>query len=43
MELDKLTQGNNEFSQFYVEFQYLMAIVDYNSNAKKATLKHGLS
>jgi hypothetical protein len=42
-ELDKLTQGNKEFSQYYAEFQCLMAILDYNSNAKKAALKHGLS
>jgi hypothetical protein len=42
-ELDKLTQGNKEFSQYYAEFQYLMAILDYNSNAKKAALKCGLS
>jgi hypothetical protein len=42
-ELNKLTQGNKEFSQYYVEFQHLMAILDYDSNAKKATLKCGLS
>jgi hypothetical protein len=42
-ELDKLTQGNKEFSQYYAEFQYLIAILDYDSNAKKAALKHGLS
>jgi hypothetical protein len=42
-ELDKLTQGNKEFSQYYAEFQYLMAILDYDSNTKKAALKHGLS
>jgi hypothetical protein len=42
-EMDKLTQGNKEFCQYYAEFQYLMAILDYNSNAKKATLKCGLS
>jgi hypothetical protein len=42
-ELDKLTQGNKEFSQYYVEVQHLMAILDYDSNAKKAALKHGLS
>jgi hypothetical protein len=41
-ELDKLTQGNKEFSQYYVEFQYLMAILDYDSNAKKAAFKRGL-
>jgi hypothetical protein len=42
-ELDKLTQGNKEFSQYYAEFQWLMAILDYDSNAKKAALKRGLS
>jgi hypothetical protein len=43
MELDKLTQGNKEFSQYYAEFQRLIAILDYDSNAKKAALKRGLS
>jgi hypothetical protein len=43
VELDKLTQGNKEFSQYYVEFQHLMAILDYDSNVKKATLKCSLS
>jgi hypothetical protein len=43
VELDKLTQGNKEFSQYYAEFQRLMAILDYDSNAKKAALKRGLS
>jgi hypothetical protein len=42
-ELDKLTQGNKEFSQYYAEFQRLMAILDYDSNAKKAALKRSLS
>jgi hypothetical protein len=42
-DLDKLTQGNKECSQYYVEFQHLMAILDYNSNAMKAALKCGLS
>jgi hypothetical protein len=42
-ELNKLTQGNKEFSQYFAEFQCLMAILNYNSNAKKATIKHGLS
>jgi hypothetical protein len=42
-ELDKLTQGKKEFSQYYAEFQCLMAILDYDSNAKKAALKYGLS
>jgi hypothetical protein len=42
-ELNKLTQGNKEFSQYYVEFQCLMAILDYDSNTKKAALKCGLS
>jgi hypothetical protein len=42
-ELDKLTQRNKEFSQYYAEFQRLMAILDYDSNAKKAALKRGLS
>jgi hypothetical protein len=32
-----------EFSQYYAEFQHLMAILDYDSNAKKAALKCGLS
>jgi hypothetical protein len=39
-ELDKLTQGNKEFCHYYVEFQYLMAILDYDGNAKKAGHKH---
>jgi hypothetical protein len=43
VELAKLTHRNKEFSQYYVEFQYLMAILDHDSNVKKATLKHGLS
>jgi lipopolysaccharide biosynthesis glycosyltransferase len=43
MELDKLTQGNKEFSQYYAVFQHLMAILNYDGNAKKATLKCGLS
>jgi hypothetical protein len=43
MELNKLTQGNKEFCQYYTKFQYLMAILDYDSNAKKSALKHGLS
>jgi hypothetical protein len=42
-ELDKLTQGNKEFGQDYAEFQCLMAILDYDSNAKKAALKCSLS
>jgi hypothetical protein len=42
-ELNKLTQGNKKFSQYYAEFQCLMTILDYDSNAKKATLKHGVS
>jgi hypothetical protein len=42
-ELNKVTQGNKEFSQYYAEFQYLMAILQYDSNTKKATLKYGLS
>jgi hypothetical protein len=42
-ELDHLTQGNREFSIYYAEFQRLMAILDYDSKAKKAALKQGLS
>jgi hypothetical protein len=42
-ELDHLTQGNREFSIYYAEFQRLMAILDYDSKAKKAALKRGLS
>jgi hypothetical protein len=42
-ELDCLTQGNCEFSIYYAEFQRLMAILDYDSKAKKAALKRGLS
>jgi hypothetical protein len=41
-ELDCLMQGNYEFSIYYAEFQYLIAILDYDSKAKKATLKRGL-
>jgi hypothetical protein len=42
-ELDRLMQGNREFSIYYAEFQRLMAILDYDSKAKKAALKRGLS
>jgi hypothetical protein len=42
-ELDYLTQGNYKFSIYYAEFQSLMAILDYDSKVKKATLKQGLS
>jgi hypothetical protein len=42
-ELDRLMQGNHKFSIYYAEFQYLMAILDYDAKAKKATLKQGLS
>jgi hypothetical protein len=42
-ELDKRMQGNKDFSQYYAEFQCLMAILDDDSNAKKATLKRCLS
>jgi hypothetical protein len=42
-ELDCLTQGNYEFSIYYAECQRLMAILDYDSKAKKAALKPGLS
>jgi hypothetical protein len=42
-ELDCLIQGNREFSIYYAEFQHLMAILDYNSKAKKAALERGLS
>jgi hypothetical protein len=42
-ELDCLAQGNREFSIYYAEFQHLMAILDYDSKAKKAALKRGLS
>jgi hypothetical protein len=38
-ELDCLMQGNCKFSIYYAKFQRLMAILDYNSKAKKATLK----
>jgi hypothetical protein len=43
VELDRLMQGNHEFSIYYAEVQRLMAILDYNSKAKKAGLKRGLS
>jgi hypothetical protein len=42
-ELDHLIQGNHKFSIYYAEFQHLIAILDYDSKAKKATLKQGLS
>jgi hypothetical protein len=42
-ELDCLMQGNHEFSIYYPQFQYLMAILDYDSKVKQATLKQGLS
>jgi hypothetical protein len=38
-ELDCLMQGNHKFSIYYAEFQRLMAILDYDSKAKKAALK----
>jgi hypothetical protein len=42
-ELDKLIQGNKQFSQYYAEFQCLIAILKYDSNIKKAALKRSLS
>jgi hypothetical protein len=42
-ELDHLMQGNYEFSIYYAEFQCLMAILDYDSKAKRDALKRGLS
>jgi hypothetical protein len=42
-ELDKLTQGSKEFSPYYAEFQCLITILDYNTNAIKAALKSGVS
>jgi hypothetical protein len=42
-ELECLRQGNCKFSIYYAEFQCSIAIPDYNSKAKKATLKRGLS
>jgi hypothetical protein len=42
-ELDCLIQGNHEVSIYYAEFQWLIAILDYDSKAKKAALKRGLS
>jgi hypothetical protein len=42
-ELDYLMQGNCIFSIYYAEFQHLMAILDYDSKAKRAALKRGLS
>jgi hypothetical protein len=41
--LDRLTQGNNKFSIYYAEFPRLMNILEYDSKAKKAALKRGLS
>jgi hypothetical protein len=38
-ELNHLMQGNCKFSIYYTEFQYLIVILDYDSKAKKATLK----
>jgi hypothetical protein len=43
VELDYLMQGNREFSIYFSQFQCLMAILDYDSKAKKATLNRGLS
>jgi hypothetical protein len=42
-ESDCLMQGNRQFSIYYAEFQRLIAILDYDSKAKKAALKQGLS
>jgi hypothetical protein len=38
-ELDCLMQRNHELSICYAKFEYLMAILDYNSKVKKASLK----
>jgi accessory colonization factor AcfC len=38
-ELDYLIYRHCEFSIHYAIFQYLIAILDYHSKAKKATLK----
>jgi hypothetical protein len=38
-EVDHLIQGTHKFSIYYAEFQHLMAILDYDSKVKKATLK----
>jgi hypothetical protein len=38
-ELDHLMKGNRKCSIYYAEFQCLMAILDYDSKLKKATLK----
>jgi hypothetical protein len=42
-ELDHLIQGNHECSIYYAKFQHLIAILDYDSKAQKATVKQGLS
>jgi hypothetical protein len=42
-ELDKLCQGNREFSQCCAEFQCCMAILGYDVNEKRAALNRGLS
>jgi hypothetical protein len=38
-ELDYLVHGNYDLSIHYVQLQYLMAILDYDSKAKKAAHK----
>jgi hypothetical protein len=42
-ELHRLTQCNCKFRIYYAEFQPLMAILEYDSKGKKATLKQCLS
>jgi hypothetical protein len=42
-ELACLTSGNRKFSIYYDQFQRSIAILDYDSKAKKAALKRGLS
>jgi hypothetical protein len=41
--LAKLRQGNRDFVTYYMEFQRLIADLDWNDRAKRAALHHGLS
>jgi hypothetical protein len=41
--LAKLRQGNRDFIMYYMEFQCLIADLDWNDAAKQAALHHGLS
>lgn len=41
--LNKLHQGNCYFVTYFVEFQYIIAKLNWNNAAKHPALNHGLS